>query len=376
MRTAAYDFERVPLNSLKRYLVAAGWRRRTLPSGVEVFANGPEGNSIEIVLPETSVDDDLPERITIAIRTLSAVERLPPDAIISAIRAISYDLVHSRLPDSAIRHDTIKLGTAEEFIKRMVKILAASAHSELHDGPYFLRLNGIAQRYADECRFGHTFRGSFGFTVESPVGPNTLEPVVGEIPTPPLERRAIRRLARGLRTVREAISVDDPTQIIGGYSTGLNANACEELAALVELPQGGGLSFEIVFSPEWGFPPDIGATCAVDFKQAQGVEVIRAAAQALRAVNDGKLRTIVGKVTTLRSRENPSDLFSISGSQDVIVEWVSDEFGSKNVRVSLGPEEYLQAVEAHKAGQAVSVEGELEQARQWRLENPRAFRLV
>ena len=69
----------------------------------------------------------------------------------------------------------------------MTKILAAAAHGELHVGPYAQRLSSTATTYANECRFGHTFRGSFGFTVESPVGPNTL--TVGEIsPAPPLER--------------------------------------------------------------------------------------------------------------------------------------------------------------------------------------------
>jgi hypothetical protein len=56
------------------------------------------------------------------------------------------------------------------------------------------------------------------------------------------------------------------------------------------------------------------------------------------------------------------------------VEWLSEDFGRKNVRVPLGPVEYLQAVEAHKEGRAISVEGELERTgRQWRLDNPRNF---
>jgi hypothetical protein len=29
-----------------------------------------------------------------------------------------------------------------------------------------------ALKYADNCRFGHTFRGSFGFTIESPIEEN------------------------------------------------------------------------------------------------------------------------------------------------------------------------------------------------------------
>ena len=86
---------------------------------------------------------------------------------------------------------------------------------------------------------------------------------------------------------------------------------------------------------------------------------------------------IVGLIRTLHSNENPSDLYSISGTQDVIVEWVSEEHGLIRVRVSLPPEEYLHAVDAHKTGRMVSIHGELKPpGRFWRLENPRDFTLL
>lgn len=368
--------EGIPLGSLKRYLAAAGWRSSGLPSGIQVFSMGMGEDAIEIVLPLTESARGTPERIASAIATLSALENRSREEIAASIRAISYDLVRSRLPDSVIRHDTIKLGTAEEFIRRMNKILAASAHAELHISPYFLRVDTAAQRYADDCRFGHTFRGSFGFTVESPVGPNTIEIPGTEVAAPPLERRAILRLARGLRLIETAIEHNDPNKIVEGYETGLNANACEDLASLIEVPQIGEVNFEIVFSSEWGFPSDLGPAPRIRILQQNGVEIIREAARALRIVNYEKLRTIYGTIHTLRSLENPSDLFN-DASRDVVVEWDSDEYGRKNVRVSLDPETYLQALEAHRTGKRISVTGELERApRQWRLDNPRNFTLL
>ncbi|BCJ92162.1 hypothetical protein IZ6_28970 [Terrihabitans soli] len=258
----------------------------------------------------------------------------------------------------------------------MPRILAASAHAELHPNPYFLRIDNKAQHYADECRFGHTFRGSFGFTIESPVGPNTITPAEDEQSALPLERRAIARLARGLRSVEAAVREEAPEIIVGSYSSGFNANACDELAAFLEMPHLTEVAFEILFSPEWGAPPDLGPNPMVQISQSRGADVIRRAAKALRIVNYEKQRTIVGKVRTLHSMETPSDLFSISGLQDVIVEWDSDEFGKRNIRVSLGPEEYLQAVQAHTAGRLVSITGELEQGRPWRLENATNFTVL
>ena len=375
MTEPADSIDGIPLHSLKRYLVATGWRRRDLSSGNVLFSTEPEGEEVEILLPETSHVRDLRVMLEGAVLTLSALERRNVVDVVAAVRAISFDLVRSRLPDTAIRHDTIRLGAAEEFIRRMTKILAAAAHGELHVGPYAQRLSSTATTYANECRFGHTFRGSFGFTVESPVGPNTL--TVGEIsPAPPLERRVILRLARGLRIVEGAIDHEDPSEIVKAYDRGLNANACEDLAAMVETPQVGEIKFDIAFSPEWGVPEDIGGRPTATIGQARGLEVIREAAKGLRVINYEKQRLIVGKVRTLHSMEDtPAELFTISGLQDIMVEWESEEFGKRQVRVSLGPEEYLLAMEAHKAGRSVSVFGELER-RPWRLDNAREFKVV
>jgi hypothetical protein len=371
MRGADYDIDRVPLSSLKRYLTATRWHHRVLPSGLELFSDSR--NQVEIVLPAKSDSPDIRLRLQGAIATLMSIYRQSVDEVISAIRAISYDLVLSRLPSSAIRNDTIRLSVAEEFVRRMTRILASSAHAELHPAPYFLRIDSTAQRYADECRFGHTFRGSFGFTVESPVGPNSGEVPTEEAPAPPLERRAIRRLARGLKIIESAIAEGDPSVIVGQYRSGLNANACDDLAELVERTNIGEVKFEIVFSPEWGVPGDLSSKLDFEIGKARGIEIIREAAKGLRVVNEDKITTIEGKVRTLHSMENPSDLFSITGLQDVMIEWNSEEFGRRNVRVALGPQEYLQAVEAHKAGRDVSVTGELEQGARLRLENPREF---
>lgn len=377
MITAGNRIESIPLGSLKRYLVAAGWRRLTLSTGIEVFSSGPESDEIEIILPATSNARDLSERLTNAVATLTALGHQTIDEIVTAVRAIGYDLIRSKLPNAIIRHDTISLKMAEEFVKRMKKILAASAQGELHVSPYFIRIDNFAQLYADECRFGHTFRGSFGFTVESPVGPNTIDSEgVMPSPAPPLERRVMQRFARGLRIIETAIEKEDPSQIVNGYESGLNANACEDLSALMESPHLSAVTFEIVFSPEWGVSPDLEQARAIEIRKANGIEIIKEAAKALRLLNSEKLRTVVGKVRTLHSMETPANLFSISGLQDIVVEWESEEFGKRNVRVSLGPEEYLQAVEAHTTGHSISVYGELVQGRQWRLDNPRDFRIV
>ena len=370
------DIERVPLSSLKRYLEATGWRHKTLPSGMEVFILGPDKDEVEIVLPPTSQAREVGMRVAHAVRSLSALERRDQEEVVSAIRSLSYDLVLSKLPDGVIRHDTITLRTAREMVRRLGTILRASAQAELHSQPYYLHADSAALRYADECRFGHTFRGSFGFTIESPVGPNTGGMIEDVPPAPPLGRRVVQRLVRGLQYLTLAVAEEDPDLIVLNFAEGLNANACEELAQLVTSPQVGEIDFEIVLSPEWGTPDRVRPSNKFSVRQGIATEMLQTAAKALREVNYGKRKTIQGKVRTLHSMENPSDLYT-TGTQDVAVEWLSDEHGNIKVRVSLGPEDYLKAYEAHGSFRDVKMVGELERpGGRWTLVNPRDVEIL
>ena len=371
------DIDAISLGPLKRYLKSVGWLQSKLGNGLEVFSFGSSNDPIEIVLPATSIARDARARLAGAVSTLSAMEQRSTDEVIAAIRAISYDLIRSRLPNSIIRHDTIKMGAADEFIRRMTRLLAASAHSELHTDPYFVRIDATAQRFAENCRFGHTFRGSFGFTIEAPVGPNTLDNLDEEAPVPPLERRAVHRLARGLLIAEDAIKSSNPYKITESYKFGLNANACDELLSIIENPSIGSISFDFVFSPEWGIPADVGQNTHILISGNNAVEMIKFAAVELRRNDYEKTKVIIGNVIALHSRDNPSDLFSISGSQDIILEYQNDDFQIKRIRVSLTPTDYLQAVEAHKSGRLVSIRGEIEQRRrQWKLTQARDFKLI
>lgn len=371
-----FNTDRISLGSLRRYLTAHHWRRSTLRSGLELFTF-QEDEDFEIALPTEAKGRDLDLLLQQAIRTLSGLSKTVPNDVIAAIRSISYDLVHSRLPDGIIRHDTIPLATAEEVIRRMGKILGASAQAELNPQPYFISTDSAASAYIDTCRFGHTFKGSFGFTIESYVGPNSDGVVDADVPAPPLARRAVQRFARGLRTVEQAVASENPDQIVRSYDTAFNANACEELIHLLEAPEVGEVSFDVVFSPEWGAPPDLGTTPSITLRSALAIDVMKEASRLLRHVNYEKRCTIVGIVRHLSSDENPSDLFSGSGSRDVQILWDSPEHGRTKVHVSLASEDYLQAIDAHKAGKMVAVYGELERLRSyWKLQNPRDFTVL
>jgi hypothetical protein len=396
------DPEAVPIGLLRRYLAAHGWRSgtdgRSAHSGFTVhnqavmrtmlkarsggqrrfdlYVLSEEGaGDVEIVLPREPTATDLLYRVEGAIRTLSDVEGRDPEQVIADVRLIGYDVLRSRIPNMLVRDDSVHLQVATDFMARVHSLLAATATTEIDPQPYFLRVKKEGKEYADRCRFGHTFRGSFGFTIESPVVPN-IEPTLPQIDqAAPFERKVITRLARGVRAIYEATQVSDVAPLATMATEGFSANACELFADMIEDTSPGGIDLSFSFSPEWAPPAEL-----VEKRQflvgTAHIEMARVAAKLLRTEFVSRPEKIVGRVTKLESDTDPSDLLNPKGEREITVQWDSDDLGKIDVKMSLTAEDYLHAVEAHKTGRQVMVSGTLERRkRSWLLSDPSDFQV-
>lgn len=151
----------------------------------------PGAENVELVLPRDINAPDFRSRMEGAIRTLSELQERSPEEIIADVRAVGFDVVRSRIPDTLVQDDTVLLAIAANYIEGVKGLLAATATTELEPTPYFLRVKKEASEYADGCHFGHTFRGSFGFTIKSPVVRNVAPLLFDLEQPPPFERRVI-----------------------------------------------------------------------------------------------------------------------------------------------------------------------------------------
>ena len=74
---------------------------------------------------------------------------------------------------------------------------------------------------------------------------------------------------------------------------------------------------------------------------------------------------------------NPADLHEDNSAREIEVSWVNEENALLHVRIVVTPQQYLKAVEAHKAGYTVSATGLLTRVgRPWRLERVTKFRVI
>jgi hypothetical protein len=237
---------------------------------------------VEIALPNERAGRDVSTRIDGAITTLAAIEKRPPERIIEDIRAIGVDRIYSRIPNELVIDDSIQLGIAANYIRDMRSLLMASANTEILPSPFYSRTVRKASQYAASCRFGHTFRGSFGFTIESPLqlNDNPTLPVVPE--RAPFERRVVERFARGVQAVVKAAELGDTKPITDSVTIGFNANACESFAKLIEDTSPGGIYLCVALSSEWRTSKELERPPEFEVS-IKHVEVTRAAAKVLRA---------------------------------------------------------------------------------------------
>ena len=293
-----------------------------------------------------------------------------------SMRSIRFDLIRSRIPDAMVIDDSIHLASAANYITGVKSLLATTATTELRPLPYFSRVRKDAAEYADTCRFGHTFRGSFGFTIESPVTSYSGEvDLFDNPPAPPFERRVVERLARGIGVIQSAVKRDNVDLIVDGVSAGFGSNGCDQLADLVQRTAHTGMIFSFTFSADWPI--------AAEFKDSQEfwvgpehVEISRVAAERMRDKLSFIAR-VTGRVVGLQNETDPSDVFNTTGDHEVLIDWANEDYGDMRIRVKLTPADYLAAVEAHAKGRRVAVLGTVQRrGRRWVLYEARDFTVL
>jgi len=341
-----------PLGLLRRYLIAHKWTQQSLRGGtLELFSLGSRDETAEIVLGNVDPNDTV-KRILQALQILSDLSSVPVDRLAREISMFDFDVVNARLPDSLVLRDSISLRIAERFVGNARRFFMSAAAAEISGLLLVSNAQQIGADYADSCRFAHTFRGSFGFAIESPAGtsPRTLD---GEPSPRPVERRIVERMANGLSHLQVASAVRSADPILEGVADGFNLNMLQDFQALLANSSASSMKFDFTLTPAW--PTTLGQRLSADITE-DVLPLIETAASQLRPANVPQTEVIVGKIVWLESREVPTDLLH-DGGREIGVEGESADRGPLVVRVRLQPEEYLTALDAHKNGRLVRLVG-------------------
>jgi hypothetical protein len=366
----------IGIPELALFLHKSGWKRVPHPNERLLVFEGPVDDfrkPLKIVLPASDDYVDSTRMIDQALSLVADLKETSTVEVIRSIRSLDRDVLTIRLLGAQRLQDGLPLDVASSFVLTIRDLLSYAACVEDNPRPYFYKASAIGRRYAERCLFGHTFTGSFGFTIESPTGISPYDKPADASNSAPFERRVLVRVVRGLQQVKEAVLSGQPNLLVERYKSGFNANLCELLAESFKEIGDTELEYSVGWSPEWPVPQGLGTgPIRLESKASQFLD---AAAKELRKLRESQLITVTGKVVALRW-EAPSndDEETEETPQTATILWEEEKGKRLRVQVELENEDYLKACDAHKTGLSVSVTGTLEKVGKfWKLMAPSGF---
>lgn len=268
-----------------------------------------------------------------------------------------------------------------QIVQGINNLIIYSAWMEVLPKTYYVgRRPKIVKQQSQYFRFGHTFSGSFGFTIELPLlirQPNLFQSIT-IIPT---SRRVIERIVRGLISVEKADNNKSSMLIPQTLTTGLNGNMCQALLDISRGIENDGIEYTVTWSPQLIPSRDISEFKSIQLSRSafQYVEealqylkledlenVLVAQAEALRIAEPGSYVTVRGKISNIKSLNRDTLITSI--------EWDEEQ---RVVDVHIGPESYGLACDAFRDFRTVYVAGNLNRNNKgkWILINPKLFKV-
>ena len=383
MSATAYD---IPIANITTYLNSEGW----LPADknndrwyVFLGQKGRENDSFEIVLPKKTRSPDYPIHVMHTIEILSSLADKPHDFVLQEIQNVCRDVLLVRVDNSEDAR-SIPMHLVAKQIPNLKQLVAYAACSERTQRTYY-RDSSLGKGMAEHFRFGHTVAGSFGFRVESTVGEKLLfhedslqlhqleifpDQEIYEIP--PLERRVMERIVRGLAATAETVDADSIAPLVEGYCSGFNANMCR---ALLEISKGyeESIEFHVSWSKKIPVPKDIAQHRSIRIDRTH-FDYLNAASIELKNTEPQKV-TIEGRVTALSSEEDPRS--EDVDDRSVIVRVSSGRYKSRKLRIALGKRDYERADKAHMGWKTISVTGVMRQiGSHWHLSDPSDLKVI
>ena len=378
-----YDYLIAYLNLLD------GWKLSETNKKWFLYEGGTDihGSPLEIAIPRSATVSDLNIYIVNAVNLLSVLANESAETTIRRIKHYDSDVLNMRNIETG-EYDSITLKLAERQVSKLKQLIAYSACSEREAKPHFNSMYSIGHRMVEHFRFGHTFHGSFGYAIESPlihdshIFKQEYQPPLFEVESfvdeklvvAPVERRVMERIIRGLHATGLATSERTPNVLVREYASGFNANMCIALANISQekaLP----VEYSVLWSPKLAPSEDIREFTTIRLNETS-YHFLEEAAETLKVIKPEHIR-IRGLVTDLSSAGDP--LGDIDSTRSIAVRWINRPENGRPVKIllSVNKDDYIKAHQAHLSWSTIEVTGIVQRVGTiWRLFEPSNFEVV
>lgn len=372
------------------YLELTGWKQNGKQDSRWYTFLGPKDASdslIELVLPKNPQARDLESYLANAVELLAAISDESEDITLRRITYFDRDVLSLKNIETGERN-TITLDLAATQVSKLKQLVAYAACSEQEAKPYFVQALNIAGQMTSQYQFGHTFTGSFGLTIESPIVHSATtfmrermsdvgdETKVESFQNMPIERRVMERIIRGLKLSNLATQEQSFKTIVQGYREAFNANMCESIDGMARTgyKERAPLEYSVLWSPKIKTAEDLTGLKPIKLVPTS-YHLLKAAAAELKTLEPDYIQ-IQGHVKGLSTSYDPQSDAAIKRSI-VLRGRLKDDSKPTDILVELKRDDYLSACDAHREWSTISVSGILGRAgNSWRLYDARDYKVI
>ncbi len=364
------DLSKFNIKDIKTFLNNENWELSEENKKYSLYV-GPKldsGKHITFFIPNSEENIDYYDRIADLISLISHIKEMDPSLLIDTLTTINNDILRMRIINPGDYKYSIPLDVAAIEIDALKRLFTYGACSEEYARPFFDKPTTIGIKHSNQCQFGHTFEGSFGFTINSPIITKENEINQGDlfesqsVPQIPFERKVMERIATGFFLIKNAIEENDISIIVNNFETGFNSKM---LDAIIDISLE--KSKKVEFSFHWSnqiIPSNNLASFKGITLYDESYEMIKEASNDLKKI-EPFTENIIGKIITLHSNKSP---FSDENFPRIAIIKHCYDNHNIEVKLELNKEQYKKAYEAHGDGRTLEIKGKLyKKGQTWRM---------
>ena len=333
------------------YLSKKGWTKAsTNRESIDIFLEPDVETPFEIILPNRNFEAGYELNIYDAIRILSEIEGRAPEKVIESIKKIDRDFHDFRIKTK--ESDSVSFDLINSLLN--VNRYVFSKASQQENRIIYDRLEpdkrktmtsprDEAKRFVKDCRFTHTWKGSFGITIEAPLYLPTLG-LFEDIPET-TARKTTNRITDGYNLIDMASKENSSSFIIDNSENEKDILVFEHLPELQSVIRREEIEISVNFSPIIK-PAD---KYKEQLKPILNARALRLTEEAINQVKYKKEEldiVIIGFPKTIHATKE--DLLKDTEGSDrrVVVEGVSREIDHVSLKMDLSLDDYKKAIRA------------------------------
>lgn len=328
------------------YLRSQGWEQYSNHRNASVWSkNDTNGDPVDVLLPLDPSVGDYALRMGEILKALSSIENRSQYEIFADLLTTFADVIRARIDDAELRDGSIPIELHSQIAQRARDlILAAACSATQKRAVWHSNKPRQAIDQMRRVRIGQSERGSYVFSIVSPVSPELHTPANGILieTQEPFERQMTQMLATSLvaldNAAAQAASTGEFEAFNNAIEHGVSANLCEAIAGFWgDDDRDRKVEFSFSWSPARHIDPSIPRR--IQF-QSDRIMVIREAARVMKEFSPSEDFELEGAVVKLE-RENPDRPGRVT-----VIGLIDDK--QRRVTLDLNDQQYTTAIKAHE----------------------------